>query len=892
MSWLDGMRHRLRTLFRSEAYERELREEMELHLELDAMQVGDAWAARRRFGNRTGHAEETRRAAGMGWLDALRQDVGYAARSLRRSPGVSLLIVGVLALGIGANAATFSMLDELYLRPPRGVETPATLRRIYVKHTRTGGGNPFTSQALHYPLYQAIAGVAGDSTDIAIYETDWSLRMGGDLEAPKVRVVYASANYFSVVGVSAAQGRLFAADEGELGKGVPIAVVSDAFWRDKLGARRSALGETILIGRTPHTVVGVLTPRFRGLDIQGADVWVPLATLPQPTWMREPWWRSTSRYALRAVARVPAEFDDETFSVRATLAARRSNRELNGVRADTLMTVASGSIIEARGPGVPGQELLISTRLSGGAVLLLVIACANVVNLLLLRALARRREIALRLALGVSRAQLMRLLAIDALLLTTMATCAALVVARWGGAALRALLMPEIEWTHASFDARIVTFTVAVGTIAGLIAAVIPSVQASRADVASALAHSMQGGGTRHRSRLRQSLVVLQASLAVVLLCGSTLVVRSLRNVQAVDLGFDVDQILFASLRFADGERPPAAEVARSMNEVAERLRTRPGVESVARIAMEPMRGFTIVNFYTGRDSAGSFAPNEPTLNFVSPEFFEASGLRLLEGRGFSEEGSGPAPREVVVNEAMARAGWQEGTPVGACIAFERRDAPCYTVVGIAETAHRDGVIESALPQYYVSLSNPPYADWFGTTLLVRTTPALIGSVSTDVRSLLRAEWPSAAPTITPMLDNLEPEYRPWRTGATLFTTFSAIALLVAIAGIYGVVAFGVSQRRREFGVRMALGAKPVRVMRQVLTESSRTILVGITLGLAVVLAMASLLSDLLYGISPRDPVTLLGAGALLLSVAAAAALVPAWRAMQVNPVETMRADS
>lgn len=892
MSWLDGMRHRLRTLFRADAYERELREEMELHLELDAQQQGDGWAARRRFGNRTAHAEEVRRHTWLHATDTLRQDVTYAARSLRRSPGVSLLIVGTLALGIGANAATFGMLDEIYLRAPRGIERSATLRRVWVKHFRTGGGIPFTSQALHYPLYKAIADVAGDSSQVAAYLTDWSVRMGGELSAPRVRVVYASPNYFAVLGVPAARGREFSADEGVLGKGIPVAVVSDAFWRDKLGARPNALGESIVIGRSTHTVIGILPPDFRGLDVQGADVWVPLASYPQPPWLEERWWESGYQYALRVVARVPADFDDDAFGVRATQAARRTNVALHGERGDTLMTVAAGSIIEARGPGTPGQELRISTRLSGGASLLLLIACANAVNLLLLRALSRRREIALRLALGISRGQLMRLVAVDALLLTTAATLAALLTARWGASALRTLLMPDIEWTHSVFDVRVVLFTIGVGVIAALIAAVIPAVQASRADVSSALTHTAQGGGGRHRSRLRQSLVVVQASLAVILLCGSLLFVRSLRNVQSVDLGFDADRLLFASLRFADGESPPSATVAAGMAEIGSRLNGRPGIEAVARIAMEPMRGFTVVKFYTDRDSTESFGPNEPTLSFVSPEFFAASGLRVLQGRSFSGAGAGSAPREVIINAEMARVGFPGRSPLGTCLTFGSRTAPCYTIVGVVETAHRDGVIERAMPQYYGSLDSPPFDGWFGTRLLVRAAPPLLGAVRSDLRSLLEARWPQAETMITPMRDNLEPEYRPWRLGATLFSVFGALALVVAVVGIYGVVAFGVNQRQREFGVRMALGAGPARVMGQVLNESARPILAGIGLGLVALSLLASFVSDLLYGVSPRDPVTMLGAGGLLLLVAVFAALIPAWRAMHVDPVETLRSDT
>ena len=891
MSWLDGVRHRLRTLLRPNTYDAELQEEMQLHVELEAMKHGDAWAARRRFGNRTRYLEESRRQTWLPLIDAVRQDVSYALRSMRRSPGVALLVTITLALGIGANAATFTLLDELYLRAPRGIQSPETLRRVWVRHFRTGGGIPFTSQALHYPLYQTMARATGDSTQVAVYATDWSVRMGSELAAPRVRVTYASPNYFDVLGVRPARGRTFTADEGVLGKGAAVVVVSEAFWRDKFGTRGDPLGQTVLIGRTPHVVIGVLGAAFRGLDIQSGDVWVPLATYPQPEWMREPWWQSTNQYGLRTVARVPRRFDDRTFAARATTAARTLNRTFDGERGDTLMTVAAGSIVEARGPGAPGQELLISTRLAGGAALLLLIACANAVNLLLVRALSRRREIALRMALGVSRRQLMRLLTVEALLLAVLATAGAMLIATWGGTVLRTLLLPDVEWSHSVFDGRVATFTVTMGLVVGLVAAFVPALQASRADVSTALAHSAQGGGGRHRSRLRSGLVMVQAALAVVLLSGAALFVRSLHNVQALDIGYDADQLLFAGVRFADGAAPPAPAVASAMRDVATRLRRRAGVQAVATGAMDPMRGFTVLQFYTGRDSAGSFGPNEPTLGIVSPEFFAATGLRIVRGTGFSTAGPGAAPREIVINEAMARILWKDRSPIGECMVFVTRAAPCFTIVGVVETARRDNVIEAAMPQYYASLDQPPIPDWLGTLLVVRADGPALDAVRTDVRTLLQAAWPAGEATVTAMRENLEPEYRPWRLGATLFTTFGLVALLVAVVGIYGIVSYGVNQRRREFGVRMALGAGTGNVLQHVVWESTRTIAVGIALGAVAVVALSRQVAELVYGVSPRDPATMLGVGGLLLTVATIAALFPAWRATRVDPVETLRAD-
>ncbi len=893
MSWLDGVRHRLRTLFRASAYERELQEAMQLHVELDAEQQNDPWVAKRRFGNRTQHLEETRRHTWLNALDLLQRDAAFAWRSLRRAPGMALVVIVTLALGIGANAATFSVLDELYLRPPAGLQTPSTLRRFWIEHFRSGDGIPFKSQAMHYPMFRTLAAATGDSSAVALYITDWSLRVGPALDAPRIRTVYASANFFDVVGARPERGRFFTRDEDRFVSPLHVVVISDAFWRSQLGGRDDVLGTDLKVGSVAHTIVGIVAAPFRGLDVQGADAWVPLATWEQPSWMREPWWESTRMYAFRVVARVGASFDDDAFAVRASQRARATNRELDGLEADTLMTAATGSIIEARGPGKPGQELLISTRLSGGAVLLLLIAGANVINLLLARAVARRREIALRLALGVSRLQLVRLLMAETLLLTVIAAAAACLMAWWGGAALRHLLLPEIEWNHPAFDARIALFTVVVAGTAGLIAALVPALQASRADVATALADSAQGGGRRHRSRLRRALVFAQAGLSVCLLLGAALFVRSLRNVQSLDIGYDTGQLLFARARFADGEEPPAVTVAAGMRDVARRLQQRPGVQVVAPVAMEPLQGFSIVQVYFGADSATVLGPNMPTVSVVSPSFFAAAGIELRQGRGFSPESAGSPAAEVVVNDAAARLIWPGRQALGECVVFGKRGTPCFTVIGVSETVLRDRLLEaSPMPQLYLPLGNTAMPQSLGTELLVRADPAALGAVTAELRTLVREAWPTSAAEITPMSESLEPEYRPWRLGATLFGTFALLAVLVAAVGIYGTVSYDVSQRRREFGVRMALGAGVRDVLRQVVGESARTVAIGIVLGALAALALGRLVAGLLYGIAPNDPPTMLLVGALLLAISVVAALVPAWRATRVDPVETLRAEA
>jgi predicted permease len=837
--------------------------------------------------------EETRRVAGLNVFDSVRRDWSLTWRSLRRAPGMASVVIVTLALRIGANAATFSFLDEIYLRPPAGIRSPATLRRVWIKHKAFGDGAPEKSQAMNYPMFQAVAAATGDSSSVALHTAVWNVRMGRAFDAPRINIVFASANYFEVLGVRAERGRFFTGDEGRFSTPSPVVVISDAFWRSQLGAKENILGTQLEVGGRTHTIVGIVAPPFTGLGVQSADAWVPLATYSKPDWMREPWWESTNIYAFGAIARVTPSFDETHFTLRATQQLRALNRERNGKDADTLMTAETGSIIEAQGPSRPGQELLISTRLSGGAVLLLLIAGANVINLLLARAVARRREIALRLALGISRRQLVRLLMTETLLLTALAAAAACLVGWWGGTALRHLLLPAIEWSHSAFDLRIALFTAVVAAVAGLIAALVPALQASRADVATALADSAQGGGRRHRWSLRRALVFAQAGLSVCLLMGAALFVRSLRNVQSLDLGYDTGELLFARARFADGEAPPDVTIAAGMRDVARRLQGRPGVQVVVPIAQAPMQGYSFIQFYYGADSASALGANSPSVNVVSPRFFAAAGIAMRQGTGFSSDsGSSPAA-EVVVNEAAARLLWPGRPALGQCLVLGKRGTPCVTVVGVSETVRRDRVLErSPIPQLYLPLGSSAMPLMQGTTLMIRAEPAAFGAISAELRSLVRETWPASAAEVTPMSASLEPEYRPWRLGATLFGTFALLAVLVAAVGIFGTVSYDVSQRRREFGIRMALGAGVGVVLRQVLRESASTVAIGIVLGALASLALGRLVAGLLYGIAPNDPPTLVGVGTLLLAISVVAALVPAWRAARVDPVQTLRSEA
>jgi predicted permease len=573
---------------------------------------------------------------------------------------------------------------------------------------------------------------------------------------------------------------------------------------------------------------------------------------------------------------------------------RAFNRETRPARPDTLMNVHIGSIVEARGPAEPGQELRITTRLAGVAAIVLLIAWANVINLLLARAVDRRKEIAVRLALGVSRARLIRTLMLEAGLLALAATAVALLAGWGGGLALRALLTPGVEWAFPALDWRIALFTGLVALTSGFVAGLLPAVQASRPVLTSALKSGARDG-VRQRSRLRTGLVAIQAALSVTLLVGAALFVQSLRNVRALDIGFDPDRLVFASVGFLEGEAPPAPVLAAALRDAASRLASRPGVEAVARAGMEPMRGFGVKQFFADEFELVSFSSSDigtPFMAPVTPSYFEAVGLRFLQGRSMAGGDVDGGPAEVVVNEAMARLVWPGRDPLGRCMRFDKRENPCYTVVGVVENARWGYVIEpEPKPQYYLPLGNLPGQESTGGTLLVRAGPGMARQITADVRAALTNVFPEGDVQVRRMLENLEPEYRPWRLGATLFTAFGGLALLVAVIGIYSTVSYGVSQRTHEFGVRVALGARRADVLRLVVGEGLRTVAIGAALGIALALAAGRLISAMLYGVRPGEPLALLLVSGLLLSVAALAATVPAWRAGRIDPMVALRTE-
>ncbi len=828
-----------------------------------------------------------RRQNRLDWIAALWQDLAYAVRTLGRTPVVSLTIIVTLALGLGANAAIFSILDVIYLRPPAGVVEGDAIRRVWSERKFSSGVQFWPG--FDYAGYAAIAEAVDGRATTTVYQGPLKSKLARGENAPTVNSAGAAASYFTVLGLRPRLGRFYQPDEDSLANAAPVAVISEHFWQRAYGGTSDVLGKEVTLNGRTFTIVGVAPAGFRGIDVDATDVWVPIGSLlGDYAPGGEPWWRNANVNGFMVVLLLGPETSDAELLPRLTHALRGPGV---GYQQDTLAIAALGGINAARGPGKASTEMKVATRLAGVAFIVLLVAVANVVNLLLARAVNRRREIAVRLALGISRGRLVRLLVTESVLLSVVAGAAAVAAAWYGSTILRTLLVPNVEWHGAPLHWRVLLFALGAALVAGMAAGLVPALQAASPDLTTTLkAGARAGAGTTHRSRLRSFLVASQAALSVVLLVGAVLFVRSLQNVRAHDVGYAVDRLVFATVSYDSRDSARDALLPLRLKALEERVSAIPAVEQVALTSMRPKWGMAFTNYYIEGDTAGRRLP-EGIYTAVSSRFFATTGMRVLRGSSFGETGGGEAAFPVVVNEAMARGLWPGLDPIGRCVRFKEPTAQCATVVGVAQNAIVSSINEESQPQFYLSLEHPPMKTFSAPEIIVRADPQQVANVQVALRQLLRAEFPGAIPQINTMKEAMAPEYRPWDLGAKLFTLFGVLALVVAAIGTYSTVAYTVSQRTHEFGVRVALGARAADVIRLVVAEGLRTALIGTVAGVLLALAAGRAVAALLYGIGPRDPVTLAVVAAVLLVIVVLASIVPAWRAARADPVEALRTE-
>jgi predicted permease len=845
--------------------------------EADA-EFGDAALVRERL-LEIDHRVEARRSRGE-WMHRRITDVRYALRSMRRTPGLTMTVVTLLALGIGANAAIFSTLDRIMLRPPSGVHAPGELRRLYGDYRSPPPMPGFVRSSFNYAEIADMSEALGPAQPLAAYESD-RYEIGTAENAPTVQVADVMGNYFGVLGVRPWRGRFFAPEELEIASPHLVAVVSHRFWTRYLGADSAILGKPIQVTRRQFVVIGIAPPGFDGIDLDAVDIWRPANYLSAGS--TASWYRQRNGSSIQVITRIGEGTDERELAYRANVGLHRADDRL----ADS-STVMLGSIIAARGPGNETKETSIALRLAGVTIVVLLIAIANVANLLLTRAIERRREIAVRVALGVSRARLAAQLITESAVMALVAGTVATIVAAWGALLIRGLLLPDIRWAGNPFDLRLTLFTFMIALVAAAAAGLLPFARASRFDLAASMRGGARDGGG-HRSRTRGALIIAQAALSVVLLAGAGLFLRSLHAVQQLDIGYDTGLITAIPL---SGRRViPPAERAVALTAARERIAGLPGVRAAALSSLAPMSGFSADMIrIPGRESMPTTAGGPPTFTAVSPEFFKAAGVSIRKGRGFLPADDGGAPLVMIVTETMARLVWPDEDAIGKCARLGDATAPCTKVIGVAEDVRRDKVIEGPMLQYYLPLAQGG-ASRIPRVLIVSADADRIPGLNQEIHSILLQSLPGGRVTMATLAERLAPQYRPWQVGATLFTAFGVLALIVAALGVYSAITYSVTQRTHELGVRLALGAQRMDVGRLVVGSGVRLVAIGVGAGVLLAMAMSRLVDALLYGTDSRDPVVLVSVAGILLVIALIAASVPAWRATRLDPVKALRSE-
>jgi predicted permease len=901
-----GIKKLFRLAFhRREDAVRDVSDEIRLHVELRTEQlIGGGMSpdaaraeAARRFGTidvaqRTMESTATRKEATMRMRDRIEsftQDLRYVLRSLRRSPTFVISATLTLALGLGANAALFSILDRLYLQAPAGVSAPDQLKRLYEPYMVSTVDRRVRS-VLMPPEFLAVAAAMPNATSIVGYATNAQAHLGKDDSAPQGGVTAILGDYFGVLGVHPAFGRNFTADEVAPQGITTEAIVSGSFAESQFGSASAAIDKAIDLGALRFTIIGVAPRGFRGIDLDATEVWIPMNTRSARPLVPGQWYEDTHNGFISTVVRVPNAASLQAVGALATAALRRATQ----LRDTSAVSASFGSIREMLSPGFNAGEEAIATRLAVVAFAILLIACANVANLLLARALQRRREIGVRLALGVSRKRLIAQLLTESVVLAVLGGIASVIVAIWCATALRHALLPDVQWGAPAIGVRAVLFGALTTLLAGVAAGLAPALHASRPNLTTVLRGGQRDGNT-HRSNMRGALLVSQIALSCVLLAGAGLFVRSLRQVEAIDIGYDTNRIVLAGVDFTRGSGRRPEERGLLFADAASRIVKLPGVERVAFSANTPMSSFGLAEtFLPNGDTLKAPDNMETIVSKISPGFFASMGMRVIEGRDFSLEDRDGTEPVIVVNSNFAKAIWPGQSAVGKCFRLEQPTAPCRRVVGIVTNSHFAGLIERPSMQFYLPLAQEPAEGHrnLPATIEIRTSDGRASQVAAQVKALLlQLSGSGMRPWTETLSDELDPGMRRWRLGAALFTVAGLLALIVAAVGIYGTIAYTFSQRTQEIGVRIALGAQGSSIIALVLKSSVAIAAIGVVIGTGVAIWAGRFAKPLLYDTSPNNPFVLGGVAAVLIGVAVIASLVPAMRAKRVDPMEALRSE-
>jgi putative ABC transport system permease protein len=886
---------RLRALFRRDAVLQDIEEELRLHVEMEAENLVERGAAaeeaasvaRRSFGNLGRIRDLAYDVRGAGMLETLWQDLRFGLRMLIKKPGFTLTAVLTLALGIGANTAIFSVVNAVLLTP---LPYPASDRLVFVsEHTQQVDNIPVA-----WPNFLDWREQNNTMEQIGVYNRDsYNLTGGGDPE--RLPAAQVSADLLSALGVGAALGRIFSVEEDQPGSS-PVALLSYALWQRKYGGDPNILDRTIILNDRGYTVIGVLPA---GFQFPGrVDLWLPAGQLSGTDWRNR-----GNHPGLSGVARLKPGVTIEQARADLDAIALRLEEQYPDTNRDH--RVALAPLLDAAVDGA-GSALWL---LLGASALVVAVACANVANLLLVRAAGRRREIAVRMALGATRARLVRQLLTESVMLALLGGAAGCLLANWGVKlliAMAAACLPRAGEIHVS--GPVLGFAAAASILTGILFGLAPAWQAGKVWLQDTLKAGDRGlipsGGP-----VRGALIVCEMALALVLLAGTGLLLRSFYNLNKVDSGFDYDHLRSFSLSLPDRRYPDPEQRTAFYLDLTRKLAALPGVQSVALASGLP---FGNSSWRPQFAIEGRPVPPQSELPYmeaclVSPDYFTTMGIPLRSGRYFTEQdnrqhlagrnltGIDKQARQmagvnaVIIDEEFARRYWPDENAVGKFIRLAPVSAgsPLLSVVGVVGRVKMDRLSadSSRVQCYFPSLQLP----FSGMTVIVKSNleqGEMLASAREQVQAL-DSRQPIYNPRAMEQLraDSIAPE----RLNLTLISLFAAVALVLAAVGIYGVVSYSASQRTHEIGIRMALGAQRSDVLKLMVRQGMALTLIGLGIGLSAALGLTPLMKGMVFGISPADPLTFAATALLLTGVALAACYLPARRATKINPLDALR---
>jgi predicted permease len=832
-----------------------------------------------------------RRLAMREWLHDLRQDLHYATRGLARRKAFTLLAVVTLAVGIGANTAIFSAVNAMLLRSLPFYQ-PERLMDLSLTSPPDGSPTQWS-----FPKFAVYRDAQRSFSDLALNaEARFNLSQG---EAERVDGESVTAGYLGTLGIAPALGRDFPLEEDAHGGAPRITLISDALWKRRFSADPATIGRTIDIDGEPFEVIGILPPGFKGLTGR-SEVLVPITTRPQED-LTQAWSLEFSLLGRLKPGVTPAQATAEAKLLGARVYDAYPWKEGSVGNAATSGWLATAVSLDlTRVAPAVRRSLMI---LSGAVAFVLLIACVNLANLLLGRASERRKEIAIRLAIGASRGRLVRLLLTESLLLSLLGGAASLLVAAWGTNALRAVNplntlqvqglagLGVVSFSGIRLDGAALLFTLSVALLVGILFGLVPALHATRPVLTESLKDDGAGSGRFGRFSMgltRHTLVVAEVALALVLLAGAGLTIRSLRHLMAVDAGFDGRNLLTARMAIERGA-VPRDSLPGFYDELLARLRALPGVTQVAITDCPPLAGGcngTILTFPDRPPTPGTEAP-QIGVHWVTPGYFSTLNVPLKRGRLFVDADRLGAEKVILINETAAKRYWPNEDPIGKQAAvWQGGFHEGARIVGVVGDV-RFGTIDSvAGPDAYISYAQSPRS-YMLIFLKTQGDPLALGSTLRQTLHDLAPDYPVY--DMATMDDRIAAATAQARFSASLLTMFAGVALALAVLGIYGVMSFAVSQRTREIGIRMALGADRVGVLGLVIREGVALAAVGGVIGLGLALALTRVLRSFLYEVRPTDPATYVAIVALLSLAALLATWIPARRAASVDPVKALR---